>query len=215
MIDSRRSSPEPAESELSALLAAARSGTSSDVGQLLESTRRYLLLVANRSMDAQLQQKIAPSDLVQETFIDAHRDFVRFTGDSEAELFAWLCQILTHKAADAGRKFRGTSKRNIAGEQPLAAGSSPGFDVASKDPSPSGYAIDNENQRRLEDALKKLPADYREVIELRSLARLSFAEVGRRMGRSDDAAGKLWFRAIQQLREELALADESGYSSHP
>jgi RNA polymerase sigma-70 factor (ECF subfamily) len=195
------------------MLKAARAGGDDEIGQLLEATRRYLLLVANRAIDAPLHQKIAPSDLVQETFIDAHRDFPRFQGESEAELFAWLCRILEHKAADAGRKFRGTSKRNIANEQPLDDGSSRApVQVADPEPTPSAVVVSGENERRLCDALAQLPIDYRQVIQLRSLERLPFAEVGQRMGRSEDAVGKLWFRAIQRLRDALVAPDESGFA---
>ena len=211
MGDAPREDHEPDRGQLSVLLAAAREGTSGDVGRLFEATRRYLLLVANRSLDAQLHQKIAPSDLVQETFIDAHRDFNRFSGDSEAELFAWLCQILLHKAADAGRRYHGTAKRNVKIEVPLGEQSNaPGMQVADDDLSPSATAMSSEHEQRLNEALAQLPEDYRQVITLRSLERLTFPEVGRRMGRSEDAAGKLWFRALQRLRDELAGRDESG-----
>jgi RNA polymerase sigma-70 factor (ECF subfamily) len=195
------------------MLAAARNGTDSDLGQLFAASRRYLLLMANRSLDAQLQQKIAPSDLVQETFIDAHRDFHRFEGDSEAELFAWLCNILLHKAADAGRKYRGTAKRNIGRERALDDESGGlGLQVACNEPSPSAFAVVSEDERRLTEALEQLPTHYRQVIELRSLERLPFAKVGQSMGRSEDAVGMLWLRAIRQLRERLADLHESGCS---
>ncbi len=179
---------------------------------MLEATRRYLLLVANRSLDADLRQKVAPSDLVQETFLNAHRDFGRFKGESEAELYAWLCRILSHKAADAGRMYRGTAKRNIAAEQPLENNSGiPALQVPGLEPTPSALAVNKEHGQHLTAALQNLPTNYRQVIELRSLERLPFAEVGRRMGRSAEAAGKLWFRALQQLREELASLDASGF----
>ncbi len=211
MGDAPREDHEP--EQLSVLLASARGGTSGDVGRLFEATRRYLLLVANRSLDAQLHPKVAPSDLVQETFIDAHRDFERFSGESEAELFAWLCQILLHKAADAGRMYRGTAKRNIKNEVPLGEQSSaPVMQVAADDLSPSAAAMSCENERRLKEALTQLPTDYRQVIELRSLERLPFPEVGRRMARSEAAVGKLWFRALQRLRDELAGLNESGFT---
>jgi hypothetical protein len=41
------------------------------------------------------------------------------------------------------------------------------------------------------------------VIELRNRERLTFAEVGQRMGRSAEAARKLWARAIELLRKEM------------
>lgn len=210
MIDSRRDIAEPSKEGFAELIAAARHGTDSDVGHLLEATRRYLLLVANRSLDAPLQQKVAPSDLVQETFLDAHRDFRRFTGESDGELLGWLCHILMHKAADAGRRFRGTAKRDLKEELPLAASSGcPAQQVASSDPTPSAVAISCESGQRLHAALARLPAEYRRVIELRSLERLPFVEVGNRLQRSEDAAGKLWFRALQRLKQELAASDDS------
>ena len=195
---------------MSALLATARDGNDTDVGELLEATRRYLLLVANRSLDAQLQQKIAPSDLVQETFMDAHHQFKRFQGTSEAELFAWLRQILLHKAADAGRRYRGTAKRDLSEELPLSFDSqgiqSP---IVSEEPSPSRCAIGKERERKVSEALQRLPPDYHQVIQLRSLERLPFAQVAEKMGRSEAAVGKLWFRAIRQLRNHLIQLDQS------
>ncbi len=181
--DSCCEGPEPVKGPLSTMLAAARDGTDSDLGQLFAASRRYLLLMANRSLDAQLQQKVAPSDLVQETFIDAHRDFHRFEGESEAELFAWLCNILLHKAADAGRKYRGTAKRNVGLERSLSDESGGlGQQIACHEPSPSAIAVGNEDERRLTEALEQLPADYRQVIELRSLERLPFSKVAQCMG---------------------------------
>lgn len=205
MVGPQIEAPEPDGGGLLAKLHAARNGTDSDVGRLLESTRRYLLLVANRSLDAQLQQKCAPSDLVQETFVDAHRDFEQFAGTSEGELFAWLRQILIHKASHARGKYLGTAKRNVAKEQSLVDLSN----VAGKQPTPSVLAMGTERRRQLSDALQQLPADYRQVIEMRSFERLAFAEIGNHMGRSEDAATKLWCRAIEKLRDVFVASDSS------
>ena len=53
----------------------------------------------------------------------------------------------------------------------------------------------------LADALERLPADCREVIVLRHLEGLPFAEVARRMGRTLDVVKKLWPRALARLRD--------------
>jgi RNA polymerase sigma-70 factor (ECF subfamily) len=55
----------------------------------------------------------------------------------------------------------------------------------------------------LANALVQLPEDYHEVILLRHLEALSFAEVAKRMGRSVDAVEKLWMRALARLREAV------------
>ncbi|REK18444.1 MAG: hypothetical protein DWQ37_04065 [Planctomycetota bacterium] len=210
MVDSRFKRPAIDSAAIATLLDSARTGDDGNLGQLLEATRRYLLLVANGALDAQLRQKVAASDLVQETLVDACRDFYRFQGNTEGELLAWLSHILRHKAADVGRAFRGTAKRSVAAEQAFdRTQSRVELQVADELPSPSTFAVQNENKIRLVAAIDRLPQDYRHVIELRNFDRLSFAEIGKRMGRSDDAAGKLWFRAIQKLRDELAEPHES------
>ena len=55
----------------------------------------------------------------------------------------------------------------------------------------------------LERALGRLPEDYREVLLLRYQGDLSFEEIGRRLGRSANAARKLWLRALHKLEQEL------------
>jgi RNA polymerase sigma-70 factor (ECF subfamily) len=53
--------------------------------------------------------------------------------------------------------------------------------------------------------LGKLPNDYREVIILRQLEDLSFADVALRMQRSEDSVKNLWVRALARMR--LAMED--------
>ena len=68
------------------LLRAARAHDASALGRLLELYRRYLNLLARLGINRQLQGKLDPSDLVQETFLEAHRDFPQFRGTTESEL---------------------------------------------------------------------------------------------------------------------------------
>src|SRR5437764_3357307 len=92
-------------------LPAARCGSREALGRALDACRRYLLLVADKELDAELQAKGGASDLVQQTFLEAQRDFARFHGDSEAELLAWLRRLLLNNLADFRRLYRGTGKR--------------------------------------------------------------------------------------------------------
>ena len=69
--------------------------------------------------------------------------------------------------------------------------------------SPSQQASRREQVVLLADALALLPEDYREVIVLRHLEGLSFAEVGQRMGRSLDSVEKLWVRGLARLRQMM------------
>lgn len=195
---------EPSE-DFELWVANARAGSTEALGRAFETCRRYLLTVAHGELAPDLQAKGGASDLVQETFLEAQRDFGQFRGTSEADLLAWLRQMLLHNVGTFSRRFRETSKRDVAREVGLSLGASEGGPwngVADNAPTPSGLAMINEQGAALQRALDRLAADHRRVIVLRYHEDRSFEEIGRLMGRSPDAARKLWTRAMQRLREE-------------
>lgn len=202
--------PAAGDNSVQGLLRAARDGSRSKLGELFERTRRYLLLVANRTLDSELRQKQAASDLVQETFLEARKNFAQFRGETQAELFAWLCRILDNKSHDVTRRFRSAAMRDVDREQSLDDSDvAMGHELADRGQTPRALAAVREEVADLEAALQRLAEDHEQVIRLRSFERLSFADVGQRMGRSADAARKLWVRAIARLQKELTTADDS------
>ena len=70
------------------LIQAARAGSREALGNALETYRNYLLLIAERELGDDLRAKGGASDLVQEAFLEAHKDFARFQGETEADLGA-------------------------------------------------------------------------------------------------------------------------------
>jgi RNA polymerase sigma-70 factor (ECF subfamily) len=193
------------------LLRRARADNGPALGELLELYRRYLALLARVQIGQRLQGKVDPEDLVQETFLEAHRNFGRFQGTTEGEFVSWLRQILATNLALLLRRYLGTRRRDVRLErelevqldhssrvldQGLFAGSS----------SPSQQAARREQAVLLADALGQLPETYREVIILRHLEGLSFPDIGRRMERSVDSVKNLWARALGQLRRVLGGA---------
>jgi RNA polymerase sigma-70 factor (ECF subfamily) len=187
------------------LLAAARAGSREALGQALETCRNYLLLVAGQQLDADLHAKGGASDLVQETFLEAQRDFARFQGTSEGELLAWLRQILLNNVANFTRRYRSTGKRAVSREVAVQGGdsaSAPGLALPDPLLTPSSQAVEREQAQALQKALQRLPDDYRQVIVLRYLEGRSFEEIGQLLNRSPDAARKLWSRAMERLRQE-------------
>ena len=187
------------------LLAAARRGSREALGQALEACRRYLLAIADRQLDPDLQAKGGASDLVQETFLEAQRDFGQFQGSSPDELRAWLRQVLLHNLGAFTRRFRTTSKRAIALEVALQAnGSSAGVGdgLAESNVSPSALVIELEQGLALRRALERLPVDCRRIVMLRFEDGRSFEEIGLLIDRSPAAARKAWSRAMERLRLE-------------
>jgi len=190
------------------LLGQARRGDAATLGRLLEQYRRYLALLARVQIGQRLQGKVDASDVVQETFLEAHRSFEQFRGTSEAQFVAWLRQILAANLADLLRRYLGTQGRDVRLEQEIANAvdqSSAALDGAlvAAQSSPSQQADRREQAVLLADALEQLPVDYRDVIVLRNIEGLTFPEVARRMGRSLDSVEKLWMRALARLRQLL------------
>src|SRR6516165_1063063 len=102
-------------------LAAARAGSPEALGQVLETFRAYLLLIAARELDPELRAKGGASDLVQETFLEAQRDFSRFDGTRVEELRAWLRRLLINNVANFTRHYRKVAKRDVGREVALEA----------------------------------------------------------------------------------------------
>jgi RNA polymerase sigma-70 factor, ECF subfamily len=190
------------------LLRRARAGSGPDMGRLLELYRKYLTLLARLQIGRRLQGKVDAADLVQDTFLQAHRGFDQFRGTTEEELIGWLRQIMAHCLAMCVRRYYGTQRRDIRLERELAVeldqssrDLDPGF--WAKSSSPSHRAVRREQAVLLADALGELTDDYREVLILRHMEGLSFPEVARRMGRTVDSVKKLWPRAMIQLRRGM------------
>ncbi len=188
----------------------AQQGSLEALGQVLEYCRPYLLAVANQQLASDIQAKIGASDLVQDTLMEAQRDFAHFHGRTEDEVLAWLRQVLLHNVANLVRQYRDTDKRQVQREISLGEASAEELlrGLVDEGSSPSEVARGRERDEALERALVQLPEVYRQVIQWRTYERCSFEEVGRRLQRSAGAARKIWARAIEQLQEILGPSDE-------
>ncbi len=190
------------------LLRLARTGDAHALGQLLELYRNYLELLARLQIGRRLQGKVDPSDLVQETFLEAYAAFAQFRGTTEEELVSWLRHSLASNIASVGRRYWGTQRRDLRLERELADEmdqSSRVLDqrLMAKGSSPSHQAARREQGVLLADAMRQLPEHYREVIILRQLEGLTFPEVAKRLHRTVDGTKKLWIRALARLRLNL------------
>jgi RNA polymerase sigma-70 factor (ECF subfamily) len=196
--------------DLCRLIAQAQRAEPGALDRLLASYRNYLRLLARTGLNATLQGKADPSDLVQDALLKAYRHFDQFRGANDAELAGWLRQILARCLADFLRRYR-TGARRAGREQSLDQlldRSSEAMEriLAVDGNSPSASAERRDLGVVLSDALAALSEDHREVIVLHHLEGLGWDEVAVRMGRTAGAVRMLWMRALKQLRP---LIDES------
>jgi RNA polymerase sigma-70 factor (ECF subfamily) len=178
-----------------------------ELDRLFKQCRNYLTVIARAQVEKRLQSKVDASDLVQQTLLEAYRDFRNFRGGTEAEWLAWLKRILAHNAANFVRHWQTTGKRAARREVPIGPNDSsaaPGLEPADVGESPSQALLRKERALLVADAVAQLPPDYQEVINLRNLQRLPFQDVAERMNRSRPAVQMLWLRALNQLQQILA-----------
>jgi RNA polymerase sigma-70 factor (ECF subfamily) len=174
---------------------------------VLEPFRDYLRLLAQLELDPRLRSRLDPSDIVQQTLLQAHQALDQFLGEGHAALAAWLRQILARNLAMAVRDHC-RARRDVRRERDLQAGlnrSSARLEawLAADQTSPSLRAQRNEQLLRLAEALAALPDDQRDAVLLHFIGGLSLAETGARLGRSQAAAVGLIQRGLKKLRTLL------------
>jgi RNA polymerase sigma-70 factor (ECF subfamily) len=199
------------QSNTGQLFRSAREGSNSSLGRLLTLYTNYLKLLVTAQLDDRLRGRVSASDIVQESFFEAHRDFDQFRGQTPGEFVVWLRRIVVNNILRVVEQHVLAEKRDVRREVSMEEigrrleQSTVRLEtlLAVESDSPSGCAVQREDELRLADTLARLPDDYREVIVLRHIEGLPFEEVGRRMERSAGAVRMLWLRALKQLREQL------------
>lgn len=190
------------------LLEQARAGDSMSLGQLMELHRVYLRILANQEIGRQLQGKVGASDIVQEVFLKAHRQFSGFEGTQVYQFEKWLRTILAGTLANTVRHYFGTQARNPQLEREMLFR----FDqstcalsqiIADPQSSPSQQAQRVEMGSIVAKAIGQLPQDYQDVLMMRHVEGLTFPQIAQRMERSVDSVEKLWLRGITSLRRQF------------
>ncbi len=203
------------DADVDVMLDEARRHGAESLGRLLQLYRNYLTILATTQINPRLRRRMAPSDIVQEAMLAAHRDFDKFRGQSEGEFVAWLRQILIHCLHHAIEVHLKAKKRDLRCEVSIEQVSA-ALDqsvlhfkniLADRGPSPSAPVRQRERAVLLANQLAKLKPQYREVIVLRNLQGLPFEEVAIRMGRKPGAVRMLWLRAIDRFKEVYEPVD--------
>ena len=173
----------------------------------LERFRDYLGVLTRVHLGTAWGGRIDPSDLVQQTLLEAYQKRAQFRGRDDAARGAWLRTILARNMADAIRA-QGRQKRDIARVQSLEAalGASSarlGSWLAAKQSTPSEHAVQHEQAILLANALARLPGAQREALMLHYWQGYSLVEIAGRLDRTTDAVAGLLKRGLKHLRSLL------------
>lgn len=173
--------------------------------------RAYLRMIARLQFDPRLRTKLDPSDVVQQTMLQAHRSLEDFRGTTDAELAVWLRQILARNLQHAQRDY-GRQRRDVAREQSLEAAveqSSVRIDawLATEQSHPSARAVRQEDAMQLASALESLPDTQRQAVELHYLNGLTLKQIAEHMDKSTTAIAGLLHRGLKNLKGVLGDLD--------
>ena len=189
------------------LIKQARKGNHQALGSLLEQFRPAMTDLARQFLSPALAQKVGASDLVQETCLDAMRDFNDARVGTAAATEAWLVTLLANNIKDWQRKFQSSRKRDLRREKSLHDAESKlgllAAMLASGDSSPESHVLKQESRDLVTQALERLSRGYRQIIVWRTHERRSWQEIAQRLGRSEDAVRMLWKRAVKRLKREI------------
>lgn len=190
------------------LVTLAQQGDRSALDQLYGVYGERVLRIIRIRMGSELRSKLESMDLVQDVLMSALRDLGDFTYTNEGDFLRWLGKIAENRIRDNLDKLH-AGKRDIRKETPLYDDTSRSRDdrarvlEPARNTTPSVIFSRREELDKLETAIDKLKPEYRQVIVWAKIDRLSYREIGDRLGKSADAAGHLLLRAMVALTESF------------
>jgi RNA polymerase sigma-70 factor, ECF subfamily len=176
------------------LLQRARQGSDAALNLLYERCAARLLAYIRLRMGRELRARMESRDILQAALLKSVAHLHELKGQETRSLMAWLARIAEHEIRDRA-DYQHRQRRDAAREVVL----DDEVPVAAQGRSPLSDVILDEQARRLEDALETLSPAHREIILLRKFEELTFAEIGRRLGKSEDACRMLFARAMTAL----------------
>jgi RNA polymerase sigma-70 factor (ECF subfamily) len=172
---------------------------------------RLRRMVALR-LDPRLQGRIDPSDVLQESYLEAVRQLADYLRNPLLPFFLWLRQLAGNRLYKLHRHHLGAQRRDAGREVSLYRSALPEASSAAlaarllgRECRPSQAAVRAELKIRLQEALNRMDPLDREVLSLRHFEQLTTPEVARELGISEAAAGKRYLRALVRLKEILSL----------
>jgi RNA polymerase sigma-70 factor, ECF subfamily len=167
----------------------------------LEALRAGLLRAAERQIRNDLRPRVDASDVVQQTLIEAAQALGGRQQMSDDELAVWLRHALRNNARDAVR--RANAKKRDVGRELRFRRTIRWHGIRCRERQPDSVATLHEVDNALDAAIAELPLTYQRVVLLRHRDRLSFSQIADQLAVSENAAQKLWTRALEMLRGRL------------
>ncbi len=152
-----------------------------------------------------------PSDVLQETYLDACVRLPAYLSERKFSFFLWLRFLVAHHVGRLHRDHLGRRRRDVSREVSLELGGCPAVSsealarqLVAAGGRASEHAMQAERRRSLREALDRMAPLDREILSLRHFEQLTRAESAQTLGISEAAAAKRYLRALERLRESLS-----------
>ena len=191
------------------LLARVAEGDSSATELLLDRHRERLAAMVRLRMDDRLTARFDPSDVIQDSLVEAHRKLSHYVKSQPLPFYLWLRGIAWQRLIQLHRQHLYAQRRSVAREERVQFISDRSEAILAErltqsTTHTSGNVIRMEVQNRVRAAIQKLPDMNREIIVLRHLEELSFKEITDVLGLSEAAIYSRYRRAIEFLSHTLS-----------
>jgi RNA polymerase sigma factor (sigma-70 family) len=184
----------------------ARAGDTEAWRRLFEWCQPRLLSDAQRLLGPNWD-KISPRDLTQETWLKAQRGIAGYQGHG---FLSWLSAIMRNVYRNARRRksLRGQALHTLLVSGIDATGLSsdgrPRDEPAATETSASRLLLEQERALLLREALSTLEPHTREILRMSAEdTKLSFREIGARLGLSEKQVTTRYHRGLAQLKTKL------------
>jgi RNA polymerase sigma-70 factor, ECF subfamily len=181
------------------LLDQAKAGSPEAQNRLYERCAGRLLAFIRLRLGHDLRSRLESRDILQATLLKSLDHLGDLKAEETRSVMAWLARIAEHEIRDCA-DFHHRQRRDAAREMPL----NDEAPLPALTRSALSRVILDEQAERLEDALESLSPAHREVILLRKFEELSFAEIAKRLGKSEDGCRMLLARAMTALTVKMA-----------
>ena len=178
---------------------------------------QQLLVQYGSRLSSYIAPKVPPSiqgvlnadDILQQTYITAFRDIGQFEPTPDGSFFAWLRTIADHRTQDAIKSLkrvkRGGDRVHVRGVSAGETGSVCDLVnlLSAGSHTPSRSVAGHEAVQAVQNAIRDLPEDYRQAVQLRLLDGKSLEEVASAMDRSPRSVQGLVDRAKKKMRDAM------------
>lgn len=197
------------ESDTDVLLERIAEGDSLAVESLFQRQRSRLRRMVQLHIDQKITTRVDPSDIVQETFAEAHRTLASYLQNRPVDFYPWLRRIAWNRLLDARRRHVVAQRRSVdreAGQGYLITDESAAAmseQLACGQSSPSQQVLRKELTDQVRQALAKLSDHDREILTLIYIERLSFHEASQVLDVTPNTCSQRAIRAMRRLKTEL------------